>query len=40
VIPRTSRIERLAENLAVFDFELDPAELDAVRKLAAPGGRG
>jgi 2,5-diketo-D-gluconate reductase B len=39
VIPRTSRIERLAENLAVFDFELDPAEMDAVRKLAGPGGR-
>jgi 2,5-diketo-D-gluconate reductase B len=39
VIPRTSRIERLAENLAVFDFELDPTEMDAVRKLAGPGGR-
>jgi 2,5-diketo-D-gluconate reductase B len=39
VIPRTSRIERLAENLAVFDFELDPTEMDAVRKLAGPAGR-
>ena len=40
VIPRTSRIERLEENLAVFDFELDPAEMDAVSKLAGPRGRG
>jgi 2,5-diketo-D-gluconate reductase B len=39
VIPRTSQVERLAENLAVFDFELDPAEMDAVRKLAGPSGR-
>jgi diketogulonate reductase-like aldo/keto reductase len=39
VIPRTSRIERLAENLAIFDFELDPAEMDAVRKLAGSHGR-
>jgi len=34
VIPRTSRRERLEENMAVFDFELDAAEMDEVRKLA------
>ena len=39
VIPRTSRRERLEENSAVFDFELDPAEMDEVRKLANRRGR-
>jgi 2,5-diketo-D-gluconate reductase B len=29
-IPRTSRVKRLAENLAVFDFELSPAEMDRI----------
>src|SRR5262249_44625704 len=33
VIPRTSRLERLKENMAIFDFELDPAEMDEIRKL-------
>src|SRR5262249_39437369 len=27
VIPRTSRVERLSENLAIFDFELTDAEM-------------
>ena len=40
VIPRTSRTERLAENLAVFDFELDSFEMDAVRKLSDRRGPG
>jgi diketogulonate reductase-like aldo/keto reductase len=39
VIPRTSKVERLSENLDVFDFVLDEAEMDEVRKLASPGGR-
>ena len=26
-IPRTSRLERLSENIAVFDFELSAAEM-------------
>jgi diketogulonate reductase-like aldo/keto reductase len=39
VIPRTSKRERLAENLAIFDFALTPAEMEAVRELAHPRGR-
>ena len=39
VIPRTSKPERLAENLAIFDFELAPAEMEEIRKLAHPRGR-
>jgi len=39
VIPRTSKIERLTENISIFDFELDPAEMDQIRKLARPTGR-
>jgi diketogulonate reductase-like aldo/keto reductase len=34
VIPRTSKLERLKENMTIFDFELDRAEMDAIRKLA------
>lgn len=39
VIPRTAKVERLSENLNVFDFELDEAEMDEIRKLASSGGR-
>ena len=39
VIPRTSRRERLEENIAIFDFELDAAEMDEIRKLARRHGR-
>jgi 2,5-diketo-D-gluconate reductase B len=39
VIPRTSKPERLAENMAIFDFELAPAEMDEIRRLANPRGR-
>ena len=39
VIPRTSRPERLAENLAIFDFELTPAEMRDIEALAHPRGR-
>ncbi len=38
-IPRTSRIERLAENIAIFDFELSPVEMRAIAALARPDGR-
>jgi 2,5-diketo-D-gluconate reductase B len=34
VIPRTSKLERLKENITIFDFELDPSEMDEIRKLA------
>lgn len=39
VIPRTSKLERLSENAAIFDFEFSPAEMDAIADLAHPGGR-
>ncbi len=39
VIPRTSKVERLSENMAVFDFALTPAEMAEIRALAQPDGR-
>jgi 2,5-diketo-D-gluconate reductase B len=39
VIPRTSRVERLSENLAIFDFELSASEMKEIAALAHPGGR-
>jgi 2,5-diketo-D-gluconate reductase B len=39
VIPRTSRIERLGENLAVFDFVLSDAEMAEIASLASRDGR-
>ncbi|MBY0531823.1 MAG: aldo/keto reductase [Xanthobacteraceae bacterium] len=39
VIPRTSKLERLSENSAIFDFELSPAEMSEIQGLARPGGR-
>jgi 2,5-diketo-D-gluconate reductase B len=39
VIPRTSKIERLAENLAILDFDLSDAEMKEIARLARPGGR-
>ena len=39
VIPRTSRLERLSENLAIFDFELSPAERAEIAQLAHRDGR-
>jgi 2,5-diketo-D-gluconate reductase B len=38
-IPRTSKVERLAENAEIFDFELAPAEIAEIRGLAKPDGR-
>jgi len=39
VIPRTSKVERLEENLAIFDFELSADEMTEIAKLARRGGR-
>lgn len=38
-IPRTSKANRLAENLAVFDFTLSEAEMARIFGLAHPDGR-
>ena len=39
VIPRTSRIERLGENISIFDFALSESEMADIRGLARRGGR-
>jgi 2,5-diketo-D-gluconate reductase B len=39
VIPRTSKRERLEENMGIFDFELDPTEMDEIRGVALKGTR-
>jgi 2,5-diketo-D-gluconate reductase B len=39
VIPRTSRPQRLSENLAIFDFELTATEMAEIARLAHRGGR-
>lgn len=39
VIPRTSRIERLSENMDIFDFALTETEIAEIRALAKPSGR-
>ena len=38
-IPRTSKVERLSENMAIFDFELTPGEMTEIAALSRPGGR-
>jgi 2,5-diketo-D-gluconate reductase B len=38
VIPRTSKVERLSENIAIFDFELSPQEIEEIQRLARPDG--
>ena len=38
-IPRTSKRERLKENLEIFDFSLTDAEMAAIAKLKRPDGR-
>jgi 2,5-diketo-D-gluconate reductase B len=38
-LSRTTRPSRLAENLAVFDFELEPVEMTRIRSLARPDSR-
>jgi 2,5-diketo-D-gluconate reductase B len=39
VIPRSSKPERLAENMAVFDFTLSDAEMAEIAKLKRPDSR-
>jgi diketogulonate reductase-like aldo/keto reductase len=39
VIPRTSRIERLSENFAIFDFALSEDEMAEIAGLASRRGR-
>ena len=39
VIPRTSKVERLAENLANVDFDLSDAEMKEIAGLARSSGR-
>ena len=39
VIPRTSKVERLTENIALFDFELSNAEMTEIAGLAKRSGR-
>ena len=39
VIPRTSRVERLTENAAIFDFALTAPEMGAISGLARRSGR-
>ena len=38
-IPRTSRVERLSENIDIFDFELSDEEMGRIFRLASPNGR-
>ena len=38
-IPRTSRIERLSENIDIFDFSLDEDDMTAIASLATAKGR-
>ncbi|MGA9916146.1 MAG: aldo/keto reductase [Paraburkholderia sp.] len=38
-LSRTTRADRLAENIAVFDFELDSADMAAIHALATAGSR-
>jgi diketogulonate reductase-like aldo/keto reductase len=39
VIPRTSKVERLSENAAIFDFKLNDEDMADIAGLAHPGGR-
>ena len=38
-IPKTARVERLAENLAIFDFALTDAEMARMSALTRPNSR-
>jgi diketogulonate reductase-like aldo/keto reductase len=40
VIPRTARRERLAENMAIFDFALDAEEMEEIRGLGPARAEG
>jgi 2,5-diketo-D-gluconate reductase B len=38
-LSRTTNLSRIAENIAVFDFELEPVEMTRIRALARPDSR-
>ena len=38
-IPRTSKIERLSENIEIFDFELSDDEMQPIFRMGSAGGR-
>jgi 2,5-diketo-D-gluconate reductase B len=38
-IPRTSRLERLSENIEIFDFELSDAEMTEISAMGSASGR-
>jgi len=38
-IPRTSRIERLSENIEIFDFELSEEEMNQISQMGSAKGR-
>jgi 2,5-diketo-D-gluconate reductase B len=38
-LPRTSKVERLSENISIFDFELSQGEMSEIGGLAQPDGR-
>ena len=38
-IPKSANRQRIAENIAIFDFALDEEEMRALFTLAVPGGR-
>jgi len=38
-IPRTSKLERLSENIEIFDFELSEEDMRQISGMASPGGR-
>jgi 2,5-diketo-D-gluconate reductase B len=38
-IPRTSKIERLSENISIFDFALSDDEMREIFQMGSAGGR-
>jgi diketogulonate reductase-like aldo/keto reductase len=38
-IPRTSKLERLSENIDIFDFELSEAHMREISEMGSAGGR-
>jgi 2,5-diketo-D-gluconate reductase B len=38
-IPRTSKLERLSENIEIFDFELSDEEMQEISAMGSAGGR-
>jgi len=38
-IPRTSKLERLSENIEIFDFELSEADMQQISAMGSASGR-